>query len=206
MRWPMRLAHALCWGIWAIPRRRPRLIAEAGPLSGLINNASHFVFDSPGTTTAEQIAGHMGPNLVAPVLLAREFAAQKPERGVIINMLDQKLSNLNPDFFAYTLTKAALAAATDMMAQAFAPNIRVCGISPGLTLPGPKQSPEKFERAWRANPLQRGASAGGYCRGGAVYREDAFGDRDGADGGWRGTFNAPAARRCVFGAVMTYMP
>ena len=140
------------------PATPARLIAEAGPLSGLINNASHFVFDSPGTTTAEQIAGHMGPNLVAPVLLAREFAAQKPEQGVIINMLDQKLSNLNPDFFAYTLTKAALAAATDMMAQAFAPNIRVCGISPGLTLPGPKQSQEQFERAWRANPLQRGAA------------------------------------------------
>ena len=145
-------------GDLADPATPARLIAEAGPLSGLINNASHFVFDSPATTTADQIFGHMGPNLVAPVLLAREFAAQKPEQGVIINILDQKLSNLNPDFFAYTLTKAALAAATDMMAQAFAPNIRVCGISPGLTLPGPKQSPEKFERAWRANPLQRGAT------------------------------------------------
>jgi NAD(P)-dependent dehydrogenase (short-subunit alcohol dehydrogenase family) len=145
-------------GDLADPATPARLIAEAGPLSGLINNASHFVFDSPASVTAEQIAAHMGPNLVAPVLLAREFAAQRPEQGVIINILDQKLSNLNPDFFAYTLTKAALAAATEMMAQAFAPAIRVCGISPGLTLPGVKQSPEKFERAWRANPLRRGAS------------------------------------------------
>jgi NAD(P)-dependent dehydrogenase (short-subunit alcohol dehydrogenase family) len=145
-------------GDLADPATPARLIAQAGPLSGLINNASHFIFDSPGTTTADQISGHMGPNLIAPVLLAQEFAAQKPEQGVIINILDQKLSNLNPDFFAYTLTKAALAAATVMMAQAFAPNIRVCGISPGLTLPGPKQSPEKFERAWRANPLRRGAT------------------------------------------------
>jgi len=72
-------------------------------------------------------------------------------------MLDQKLSNLNPDFFSYTLTKAALAAATEMMAQAYAPAIRVCGISPGIALPGPKQSEARFERAWRANPLRRGA-------------------------------------------------
>jgi NAD(P)-dependent dehydrogenase (short-subunit alcohol dehydrogenase family) len=140
------------------PAMPEKLIAEAGPLSGLINNASHFIFDKPTTTTAAQINAHMVPNLIAPVLLAQAFAAQKPAHGVIINILDQKLTNLNPDFFAYTLTKAALAAATEMMALAFAPNIRVCGLAPGLTLPGPKQSEEKFERAWRANPLQRGAT------------------------------------------------
>jgi NAD(P)-dependent dehydrogenase (short-subunit alcohol dehydrogenase family) len=140
------------------PATPARLIAEAGPLLGLINNASRFSFDSAASTTAEAIAGHMAPNLIAPVLLAQGFAAQKPEHGVIINILDQKLSNLNPDFFSYTLTKAALAAANEMMAQYFAPNIRVCGIAPGLTLPGAKQSPEKFDRAWRANPLKRGAT------------------------------------------------
>jgi NAD(P)-dependent dehydrogenase (short-subunit alcohol dehydrogenase family) len=145
-------------GDLADPATPARLIAEAGPLSGLINNAAHFEFDSPASTTAERIAAHMAPNLVAPVLLAQAYAAQKPKQGVIINILDQKLTNLNPDFFAYTLTKAALAAATDMMAQAFAPAIRVCGIAPGLTLPGPKQTPEKFARAWRANPLARGAA------------------------------------------------
>jgi NAD(P)-dependent dehydrogenase (short-subunit alcohol dehydrogenase family) len=140
------------------PKTPARLIAEAGPLYGLINNASRFVFDNPANVTAEGLAAHLGPNLTAPVLLAQEFAAQKPESGVIINMLDQKLSNLNPDFFAYTLTKAALAAATEMMAQAFAPNIRVCGISPGISLPGPQQTQEKFEAAWRANPLRRGSA------------------------------------------------
>jgi NAD(P)-dependent dehydrogenase (short-subunit alcohol dehydrogenase family) len=139
------------------PETPARLIAEAGPLYGLINNASRFVFDNPANVTAEGLAAHLGPNLVAPVLLAQEFAAQKPQTGVIINMLDQKLTNLNPDFFAYTLTKAALAAATEMMAQAFAPNIRVCGISPGISLPGPQQTQQKFEAAWRANPLRRGS-------------------------------------------------
>ena len=145
-------------GDLADPAVPARLVAEAGPLAGLINNASRFVFDTVTSTTAEQLAAHMGPNLIAPVLLAQAFAAQQPEQGVIINMLDQKLSNLNPDFFSYTLSKAALAAATEMMALSLAPNIRVCGIAPGLTLPGPKQTAEKFERAWRENPLRRGAS------------------------------------------------
>jgi len=145
-------------GDLADPETPARLVAGAGPLSGLINNASHFVFDSPATVTAASVAAHAGPNLIAPVLLAQAFAAQQPEAGVIINILDQKLSNLNPDFFAYTLTKAALAAATEMMAQAFAPNIRVCGIAPGITLPSPNMSAQSFERAWRANPLNRGAA------------------------------------------------
>jgi len=145
-------------GDLADPETPARLIAQAGPLGGLINNASRFVFDSPATVSADSMLAHAASNLFAPVLLAQGFAAQKPERGVIINILDQKLTNLNPDFFAYTLSKAALAAANDMMAQAFAPNIRVCAIAPGLTLPSPKMTPERFEQAWRANPLRRGAT------------------------------------------------
>lgn len=136
----------------------PRIIAECGPLSGLINNAARFAFDTPKTVTAESLAAHLAANLAAPVLLAQHFAAQKPASGVIINMLDQKLTNLNPDFYSYTLAKAGLAAATEMMAQNFAPEIRVCGIAPGITLPGIRQPQARFEAAWRANPLKRGAA------------------------------------------------
>jgi NAD(P)-dependent dehydrogenase (short-subunit alcohol dehydrogenase family) len=145
-------------GDLADPEVPARLVAQAGALGGLINNASRFEFDRPDSVTAEALGAHFGPNLVAPVLLARAFAAQGPAAGVIINILDQKLTNLNPDFFSYTLTKAALAAATEMMALAFAPNIRVCGIAPGIALPGPGQTPARFEQAWRANPLKRGAT------------------------------------------------
>jgi NAD(P)-dependent dehydrogenase (short-subunit alcohol dehydrogenase family) len=145
-------------GDLADPLVPARLIAEAGPLGGLINNASRFIFDTAANTTAEALAAHFAPNVIAPVLLAQAFAAQAPEGGVIINMLDQKLTNLNPDFFAYTLSKAALSVATEMMAQSFAPHIRVCGIAPGLTLPSTLQTPERFEQAWRDNPLRRGAA------------------------------------------------
>jgi NAD(P)-dependent dehydrogenase (short-subunit alcohol dehydrogenase family) len=145
-------------GDLADPAVPARLIAEAGPLSGLINNASRFEFDTAGTTTAAALAAHFAPNVIAPVLLAQAFAAQEQKNGVIINMLDQKLTNLNPDFFAYTLSKAALSVATEMMAQSFAPSIRVCGIAPGLTLPSTLQTPARFEQAWRDNPLRRGAA------------------------------------------------
>jgi len=157
------LGGSVVLGDLADPAVPARLIDEAvekaGPLFGLINNASRFVFDAAGTVTAESIAAHMATNLTAPVLLARAFAARRTlANGVVINILDQKLQNLNPDFFAYTLSKAALAAAGEMMAMAFAPEIRVCGIAPGITLPGPKQTEERFAKAWRANPLRRGAA------------------------------------------------
>jgi NAD(P)-dependent dehydrogenase (short-subunit alcohol dehydrogenase family) len=150
-------------GDLADPATPARIIDEAvqkaGPLYGLINNASRFVFDSATSLTAESIAAHMAPNLTAPVLLTKHFSARLTlERGVVINILDQKLSNLNPDFFSYTLSKAALAAATEMFAMALAPRVRVCGIAPGLTMKAPNQTEQKFETAWRANPLQRGSS------------------------------------------------
>jgi NAD(P)-dependent dehydrogenase (short-subunit alcohol dehydrogenase family) len=153
----------LVFGDLADPAVPEQIIAaavqKAGPLYGLINNASRFEFDAATTVTVEQINAHMAPNLVAPVLLTKHFAAaQTLERGVVINILDQKLSNLNPDFFSYTLSKAALAAATEMFALALAPKIRVCGIAPGLTMISNLQTPERFEVAWRANPLHRGAT------------------------------------------------
>ena len=136
-----------------------RAEALAGPIDVLVNNASHFIFDQAATVTSDSIAAHMAPNLTAPVILARDLAARIGERrGVIINILDQKLSNLNPDFFAYTLSKAALATATEMLAMALAPRIRVCGISPGLTMIGAKQSPENFARGQQATPLQHGSA------------------------------------------------
>jgi NAD(P)-dependent dehydrogenase (short-subunit alcohol dehydrogenase family) len=148
----------------AVPERLIKeAVQKAGPLYGLINNASRFEFDAATSVTADNMAAHMAPNLVAPVLLTKYFAAahfqqSAPERGVVINILDQKLSNLNPDFFSYTLSKAALAAATEMFALALAPRLRVCGIAPGLTMISNLQTPERFEVAWRANPLARGAT------------------------------------------------
>ena len=96
-------------------------------------------------------------NLRAPILLARDFAKRLPAgaEGNIINLLDQKIANLNPDFFSYTIAKVGLAAATHTMAMALAPRIRVNSVAPGLTLLSGDQTLDNFAQAHRMTPLGR---------------------------------------------------
>jgi len=96
----------------------------------------------------------------APVLLAQALAAQLPEGadGVVINLLDQKLFNPNPDFLSYTLSKAALKEATVLLARALAPRVRVIGVAPGITLPSGEQSDAGFAAAHAKTPLGRSST------------------------------------------------
>ncbi|MEK9719908.1 MAG: SDR family oxidoreductase [Quisquiliibacterium sp.] len=128
-----------------------------GGITCLVNNASRFEFDSPRSFAYQALAEHLGPNLAAPLLLSRLLHQRLADDsdGVVINLLDQKLDNLNPDFFSYTLTKSALQAATKMMAMAFAPRLRVVAVSPGITLVSGDQTHEEFKRAHRMTPLGR---------------------------------------------------
>jgi len=128
-----------------------------GPLSCLINNASLFEFDDPAGFDPATWEKHAAINLRAPLQLVREFAAQVPPDtvGCVVNMLDQKVFNLNPDFFSYTLTKVAMEGATRMLAMALAPKVRVCAIAPGITLVSGEQTGEGFERAHAHAPMGR---------------------------------------------------
>ena len=133
--------------------------AEAlGPLSVLVNNASVFGDDRLESITGDSWSAHMDVNLRAPVLLAQTFAAQAPEGGVVINILDQRVLKPDPRFFSYGLSKSALWVATRTMAQALAPRIRVNGVGPGPTLPSVHQAAGEFEAEARATPLQRPGS------------------------------------------------
>jgi NAD(P)-dependent dehydrogenase (short-subunit alcohol dehydrogenase family) len=127
------------------------------PLSGLINSASVFDYDTPGGMDVGVFDRAMAINLRAPALLSEAFAVQADAAhdNCIINMLDQKLWNMNPDFYSYTMSKAGLLAATDLMARAFAPTVRVNAIAPGLLLPSFDQTPEEFAALAAANPLRR---------------------------------------------------
>jgi NAD(P)-dependent dehydrogenase (short-subunit alcohol dehydrogenase family) len=110
-----------------------------GPVTCLINNAATYENDAVTDFTAATFDRQMAVNLRAPVLLAQAFAAQLPpdQTGLIVNLLDFKIAALPRHYFTYTMAKAGLAAATEMMAQALSPRIRVCGIAPGLvTLEG----------------------------------------------------------------------
>jgi NAD(P)-dependent dehydrogenase (short-subunit alcohol dehydrogenase family) len=130
-----------------------------GCCSLLVNSASAFEYDDISNITRANLEKLFAVNLHAPVLLARDFAAQLREgaKGLIVNVLDQKVFNLNPDFLSYTMTKSALEAATRLLAQAMAPRIRVCGIAPGLTLRSGEQSEEGFNAAHAKAPLGFGS-------------------------------------------------
>lgn len=167
-------AQATCDAIHAIGRRAApvqcdlsdeaavrtllaRAAAALGPISCVVNNASQFEFDNAASFSPALLAEHMQANVSAPILLAQALhAATAPgAQAVVINLLDQKLANLNPDFLSYTLSKAALQAATTMLAQALAPTVRVVGLSPGLTMVSGAQTDGGFEQAHRNTVLGR---------------------------------------------------
>ena len=134
--------------------------AATGGLGCLVNNASMFAADDIGSVSAAGFDAIMAVNLRAPVLLSRAFADALPDgaEGVIVNLLDQKLVNPNPDFLSYTLSKYGLSGLTTTLAMALAPRIRVCGVAPGLTLPSADQRPEQFAAVHGRTPLGRGAT------------------------------------------------
>jgi NAD(P)-dependent dehydrogenase (short-subunit alcohol dehydrogenase family) len=137
------------------------LIARApGPISLLVNCASMFEDDRIETLDRDRFDETLAINLRAPLLLARGFAtALAPDaRGLIVNILDQRVWRLNPQFFSYTLSKAALWNATQTLAQALAPRIRVNAIGPGPTIASKHQSPETFAAEAAAVPLGAGAA------------------------------------------------
>lgn len=148
----------------AVEKLVPDAAAALGPLSLLVNNASVFEPDEAATMTYESWTDHMDVNLRAPAFLARAFNAQLPATGGnIVNIVDQRVWRPNPLFFSYTMSKMALWDMTRVMAQSFAPNIRVNAIGPGPTLANTHQSPEDFAREAEATILKRGTSPREIC-------------------------------------------
>lgn len=129
--------------------------AALGPLSLLVNNASEFEEDHLGTLTRERWNRHFRVNLQTPSFLAQDFAAQAPAGSSIVNIIDQRVFKLTPQFYSYTLTKVGLEAATRTMAQALAPAIRVNAVAPGPTLTNVRQGDADFEKQFSATLLRR---------------------------------------------------
>ncbi|MFI4974666.1 MAG: SDR family oxidoreductase [Caulobacterales bacterium] len=140
------------------PHAPRSLFARSRPVTLLVNCASVFEDDRIETFTPESWDAHLQTNLKAPVLLAQAFAAALPadRSGLIVNVTDQRVWRLTPQFFSYTISKAALWTATQTLAQALAPRIRVNAIGPGPTLPSVHQSPEDFAAETRAILLEKG--------------------------------------------------
>lgn len=151
----------------------PTVAAAVGPLTVLVNNASIFEYDNLRTATRTSWDRHFQSNLRAPYILTQMFAAQAPQadrsgpepraRALIVNMLDQRVLKLTPEFSTYTLAKMGLWALTRTAAQGLAPNVRVNAIGPGPTLQGARQSTDHFTRQRAATLLERGANPEDVC-------------------------------------------
>ncbi|MGE4219414.1 MAG: SDR family oxidoreductase [Alphaproteobacteria bacterium] len=135
----------------------PRAAAALGPVACLVNNASVFERDDAASATKASWDLHMAVNLRAPFVLIQAMAAALPPdmEGTVVNILDQRVWNLSPDFLSYTLSKAGLWTLTQTLAVALAPRIRVNAIGPGPTLPSPRQTAEQFARQAARVPLGR---------------------------------------------------
>jgi len=138
----------------------PAAAAALGRVSCVVNNASLFEYDSAADFSLARLDAHMHANLGAPLLLAQSLHSHTAadEQAVVVNLLDQKLYNLNPDFLSYTLSKAALHTATTMLAQALAPRLRVVGVAPGITMVSGDQSAAGFAKAHTQTPLGRSST------------------------------------------------
>ncbi|MBL4616144.1 MAG: SDR family oxidoreductase [Robiginitomaculum sp.] len=145
--------HDQCLGLWK------QIGTEQTPVHALINNASLFENDHLNEISEQSWDRHFAINAKAPVFLSQGFAEQLPsdQTGHVVNILDQRLAKLNPDFFSYTLSKAVLGAATTTMAQALAPQIRVNAVAPGPTLANARQSADDFAKQQQAGLLQHGS-------------------------------------------------
>ena len=145
-----------------------RAANELGPIGLLVNNAAVFEDDSALTATRSSWNKHMEANLRAPFVLSQTMATalrdKADNKGIIINILDQRVQNLTPNFISYTLSKSGLWTLTRTLALAFAPRIRVNAIAPGPTLLSDRQSEEQFQRQWQAVPLEHGPSVSEICQ------------------------------------------
>ncbi len=142
----------------------PAVVARFGRIDAVVNNASSFAYDDAASFGVASMETHWRANTAPAVILAQALHAHlesEPAGGVpgcVVNLLDQKLWNPNPDYFSYTLSKAALQAATVMLAQALAPRVRVCGVAPGVTLASGPMNPAEFTAAHRLTPLERSST------------------------------------------------
>ncbi|MYN46466.1 SDR family oxidoreductase [Pseudoduganella sp. FT93W] len=138
----------------------PACVTALGSLRCVVNNASLFEYDSAADFSIRMLDAHMHANLAAPILLAQALhgVTDAGQQAVVINLLDQKLYNLNPDFLSYTLSKAALHTATTMLAQQLAPKVRVVGVAPGITMLSGDQTEAGFASAHQQTPLGRSST------------------------------------------------
>ena len=155
-------AHSVQADLASEPERQRMMdhIASQGGLHCLVNNASLFEEDAAAVFDIEAVRRQMEVNLLAPLSLSALMAKNLPADAApgacsILHVLDQKVFNLNPDYFSYTVSKLALERSVALQAQALAPALRVCGVAPGLMFISGPQTQDNFDQASRINLMQK---------------------------------------------------
>tara|TARA_B100001250_G_scaffold135930_1_gene116312 strand:+ start:487 stop:1245 length:759 start_codon:yes stop_codon:yes gene_type:complete len=135
-----------------------KAIEEFGYIDAIVNNASVFLHDDISTVSSNSWDKHMQINAKVPLMLIKEMYGSLDEgrQGNVVNILDQKLHNPNPDYLSYTTSKYAMLGLTDTLARSLAPKVRVNAVSPGHTLASDLQTNEGFQRAQSSSPLGYG--------------------------------------------------
>ena len=135
-----------------------KAVEEFGYINAIVNNASVFIHDDISTITSELWDEHMQINAKVPLMLIKEMydTLDENSKGNVVNILDQKLYNPNPDHLSYTASKYTLLGLTDTLARSLAPKVRVNAVSPGHTLASDSQTSEGFQRAQSSSPLGYG--------------------------------------------------
>lgn len=139
----------------------PQAVAVLGQLDAVVNSASTFEYDNAASFSYAMLERHLRANTAPAIVLAQalaEHVSARQAQGAVVNLLDQKLWNPNPDFLSYTLSKAALESATTLLALSLAPRVRVVGVAPGLTLTSEWLKGEQFEQAHKLSPLGRSST------------------------------------------------
>lgn len=133
--------------------------SQVNHLDCLINNASQFEPDAADAFDATEASKQWAVNLMAPLDLTQILAKRNTQAGhetsCVIHVLDQKVFNLNPDYFSYTVGKLALERTVALQAQALAPRVRVCGVAPGLMYVSGPQSEANFAMTSKMNLMQK---------------------------------------------------
>ena len=148
----------------------PAVVAQCGRLDAVVNNASTFTYDDVASFSYAAMDAHWRANTAPAIVLAQALhshiaaSAGEPRTGCVVNLLDQKLWNPNPDYLSYTLSKAALEAATTLLAQALAPRVRVAGVAPGVTLLSGAMTAAEFDASHTLTPLARSSQPADIAR------------------------------------------
>lgn len=179
------------------------------PLDVLVNNASLFEDDDIDTVSADSWSSHMQVNLRAPLVLSQRFASMLAarddgyRRGNIINLIDQRVWRLTPEFLSYTISKSSLWTLTQTLAQALAPDIRVNGIAPGPVFASKHQDSDAFEAEVQTVPLRRGPEAAEIASAVAFILEcpSMTGQLIALDGGQHLAWQSPQGRPASGGAT-----